>query len=154
MEIADLIARMAPSDRIDGFFVMSDSVGKWWRGGRAGMIAANVWVFPEGVVVTPASLRSRHSPIRSVRRADPVTLTPDAIEAAYPKVVRLDGDRVRRIVLGDRRSEHAFNPYWVTFELVGQRRFGLAIPHNRIDDGVAMLAEVYGSRFDDIRTDR
>ena len=107
--------------RIDGLTIDADKVGKPMRGGESGRIKGNVWVFTDGLVVTPASAFDPNKPIRPLQRLDLDTLEPDLISAAYGNAVRLDRDGVARITLRGRGS--FLNPYVAFFQFSDESAF-------------------------------
>jgi hypothetical protein len=138
--------------RFDGLTVDAVKVGKPGRGGESGHIKGNVWVFTEGLVVTPASAFDPNKPIRPLQRLDLDTLEPGLISAAYVNAVRLDRDRVAAITL--RVAGAVFNPYEAYFHLSDASVFKLQIPRNppSLAEGVvSVLRVIYPGLVEDHR---
>jgi hypothetical protein len=141
---------MACLRRFDTCWVSPRAVGKLF--GSQSTIRANVWVFTNSFVVTPASLFGR--PVRQLQQLDVETLEPDTIIAAYRKALRLDRARVIRVDLE--------KPTWPSggarlgvdharFHLTDGKSFTLMIQRNEVADVAQALRETYPGSVSDNR---
>jgi hypothetical protein len=135
--------------RIDGLIVDADEVGASFRGSDSRDIRSNVWVFTEGLIVTPASAFNPHKPIRPLQHLDLDILEPSSIVAAYARAVDLRRDRVAAITL--RGGGSWFNPHKAYVHLSDTSVFWLEMPLDLAEATVSVLRDIYPGLVDDHR---
>jgi hypothetical protein len=144
---------MAFIRRLNGHMKGAD-VGAPYRGGQAGEgeVAIHIYVFDEGLVLAPTSLISRHRPHYQLRMLDLKSLDPDAVSQAFPAALRLDRDRVSKVVM-TRWKFGLVTRSTATCELLsGKPVLYWVVGVKRGDELAGVLASTYGERFEDRRS--
>jgi hypothetical protein len=139
--------------RVDGFYAKASSLGKpLWGGSTDTAIEANLWLFTDGLVVTPATPFRRFRPIRPLRSlAIDSSLEPDTISDAYSRAVRLERDRVLDI---DYEGPHGLGRLATCdarFRLVSGAGFVLQARRSRAEELIRLLRETYPGIVSDKR---
>ena len=121
-------------------------------------VTTHVWVFTDGLVVTPTTALSEPwfpNRVEALQRLDLEALEPD-ISGVVPKVVRLDQERVCRIEYGGPNGFGFFKRFGgfdAYFFFADESWFRLIVPRSEGRAVLALLRDLYPGKVEDHRDD-
>ena len=136
--------------RLEALDVNPQAIGAPHRGRGGGGTPAHIYVFTDGLVIAPTALLPWSRPHRQLRDlALDDTLTPDAISAAFPEALRLDGTLVSNVALSITR----FGVLRVEIERTDGPALAFRAPSRRAAELVEVLHATYGHKVEDRRNE-